>query len=163
MKANTVIVSLYATYRILKYYYQSLQSYCFQPAYSRIDVRESLWRDSSTRFARASFGNQAWFPICLWLPVFSDRWPYWETSTSAWCRVDVSLTDVSLTENSWMLRPLNKASLGYCALDQCVPTLDCVTHGSHKAGTTAAICHPIGYWRSWPDLTQHNVSHTQKA
>jgi hypothetical protein len=32
-------------------------------------------------------------------------------------RVDVSPTDVSLTESSWMLRPLNKASLGYCVPD----------------------------------------------
>jgi hypothetical protein len=40
------------------------------------------------------------------------------------CRVDVSPTDVSPTENSWMLRPLNKASLGYCVPDQCAPTLD---------------------------------------
>ncbi len=44
------------------------------------------------------------------------------------CRVDVSPIDVSLTENSWMLRPLNKASLGYYAPDRCVPTLDRVTH-----------------------------------
>ncbi len=29
------------------------------------------------------------------------------------CRVDVSPTDVSPTDSSWMLRPLNKASLGY--------------------------------------------------
>jgi len=40
------------------------------------------------------------------------------------CRVDVSPTDVSPIENSWMLRPLNKASLGYCVPDRCVPTLD---------------------------------------
>jgi hypothetical protein len=58
---------------------------------------------------------------------------------------DVSPTDVSPTESSWMLRPLNKASLGYYALDRCVPTLDRATHGSHKAGSTAAICLPIGY------------------
>jgi hypothetical protein len=37
------------------------------------------------------------------------------------CRVDVSPTDVSPAENSWMLRPLNKASLGYYAPDRCVP------------------------------------------
>ncbi len=61
------------------------------------------------------------------------------------CRVDVSPTDVSLTESSWMLRPLNKLSLGYYASDRFVPTLDHVTHGSHKAGSTAAICLPIGY------------------
>ncbi len=29
-----------------------------------------------------------------------------------------------------MLYPLNKASLGYCAPDQCVPTLDRVKHGT---------------------------------
>ncbi len=34
---------------------------------------------------------------------------------------------------SWMLHPLNKASLGYCAPDQCVPTLDCIRHGLHNA------------------------------
>jgi hypothetical protein len=43
------------------------------------------------------------------------------------------------------LRPLNKASLGYYAPDRCVPTLDRATHGSHKAGATAAIRLPIGY------------------
>ncbi len=48
------------------------------------------------------------------------------------CRVDVSPTDVSPTESSWMLRLWNKASLGYCAPDQCVPTLDCAMHGSYK-------------------------------
>jgi hypothetical protein len=61
------------------------------------------------------------------------------------CRVDVSLTDVSPTESSWMLRPLNKLSLGYYAPDRSVPTLDHVTHGSHKAGSTAAIRLSIGY------------------
>jgi hypothetical protein len=50
-------------------------------------------------------------------------------------RVDVSPTDVSLTKSSWMLRPLNKASLGYCAPDRCVPTLDHVRHGAHNAWT----------------------------
>ncbi len=49
------------------------------------------------------------------------------------CRVDVSPTDVSLTESSWMLRPLNKASLEYCVPDWCVPTLDRVRHGPHNA------------------------------
>ncbi len=77
------------------------------------------------------------------------------------CRVDVSPTDVSPTK-SWMLRPLNKASLGYCAPDQSVPILDCIMHGSHKAGSTAAIRLPIGYRRNWPNLTQHNVSNAYK-
>ncbi len=46
-------------------------------------------------FIHKQFIPSAWVPIC--------------------CRVDVSPTYVSLTESSWMLRPLNKASLGYCA------------------------------------------------
>ncbi len=49
-------------------------------------------------------------------------------------RVDVSPTDVSLTESSWMLRPLNKASLGYFPPDQCVPTLDRIKHGTCSIG-----------------------------
>jgi hypothetical protein len=61
------------------------------------------------------------------------------------CRVDVSPTNVSQSESSWMLRPLNKASLAYYAPDRCIPTLDRATHGSHKAGSTAAIRLPIGY------------------
>jgi hypothetical protein len=50
------------------------------------------------------------------------------------CRVDVSPTDVSLTKNSWMLHPLNKASLGYCAPDRCVPTLDRIKDGTSSVG-----------------------------
>ncbi len=60
---------------------------------------------------------------------------------------------VSPTESSWMLRPLNKASLAYYAPDRWVPTLDRATHGSHKAGSTAAVRLPIGYRLNWPDLT----------
>ncbi len=41
---------------------------------------------------------------------------------------------MSPTENSWMLRPLNKVSLGYCVPDQCVPTLDRVKHGTSSVG-----------------------------
>jgi hypothetical protein len=33
-----------------------------------------------------------------------------------------------------MLRPLNKASLGYCVPDRCVPTLDPVEHGTSSIG-----------------------------
>jgi hypothetical protein len=39
------------------------------------------------------------------------------------------------TESSWMLRPLDKAFLGYCAPDRCVPTLDRITHRRHNAWT----------------------------
>ena len=61
--------------------------------------------------------------------------PSFEKSKILYRRVDVSPTDVSPTENSCMLRPLNKASLGYCAPDRCVPTLDHVRHGAHNAWT----------------------------
>jgi hypothetical protein len=68
-----------------------------------------------------------------------------ERSDTRLCRVYVSPTDVSPTDSSWMLQPLNKASLAYYAPDRCVPTLDRATHGSHKAGSTVAIRLPIGY------------------
>jgi hypothetical protein len=64
------------------------------------------------------------------------------------CRVDVSPTDVSPTESSWMLRPLNKASLGYCVPDRCVPTPD--------RAPSAAIAALVGLrrlmdqWGVWP-------------
>ncbi len=59
-------------------------------------------------------------------------------------RVDVSHTDVSQTENSWMLRPLNKASLGYCVPDRCIPTLDCVKHGTSFVGRYRGLGRPPG-------------------
>ncbi len=43
---------------------------------------------------------------------------------------------MSLTESSWMLRPLNKASLGYCVPDRCVRTLD--------RASSAAIAASVG-------------------
>ncbi len=46
---------------------------------------------------------------------------------------------MSLTESSWMVRPLNKASLGYCVPDRCVPTLD--------RAPSAAIMASVGLWR----------------
>ncbi len=64
------------------------------------------------------------------------------------CRVDVSPTNVSQTKSSWMLRPLNKASLGYCVPDRCVPTLD--------HALLAAIAASVGLrrlmdqWGIWP-------------
>ncbi len=61
-------------------------------------------------------------------------------------RVDVSPTDVSPTESSWMLRPLNKASLGYCVPDRCVPTLDRVKHGTSFVGRR----HLMDQWGIWP-------------
>ncbi len=61
-------------------------------------------------------------------------------------RVDVPPTDVSPTENSWMLRPLNKASLVHCAPDRCVPTLDCIRHGTSSVG----LRHLMDQWGVWP-------------
>ncbi len=40
------------------------------------------------------------------------------------CNVSPSLTDVSPTENSWMLRPLDKVSLDYFAPDRTIPSLN---------------------------------------
>jgi hypothetical protein len=62
------------------------------------------------------------------------------------CRVDVSPTDVSPTENSWMLRPLNKASLVYCVPDRCVLTLDRVKHETSSVG----LRHLMNQWGVWP-------------
>ncbi len=58
------------------------------------------------------------------------------------CRVDVSPTDVSPIENSWMLRPLNKVSLGYCAPDRCVPTLDRDKHETCSVGRYRSLSRP---------------------
>ncbi len=38
------------------------------------------------------------------------------------CSVTPSPTDVSPTENSWMLHPLNTVSLGYFAPDRTIPS-----------------------------------------
>ncbi len=54
----------------------------------------------------------------------------------------------------WTKPPLEIVSLTDVSR---VPTLDRITHGSHKAGSTAAIRLPIGYRRKWPDLSQHKV------
>ncbi len=67
------------------------------------------------------------------------------------CRVDVSPTDESPTENSWMLRPLNKTSLGYCVPDRCVPTLDRVEHGTSSVG----LRHLMKLWGVWPASPTH--------
>jgi hypothetical protein len=50
--------------------------------------------------------------------------------------------DVSPTESSWMLCSLNKASLGYCAPDLCVPTLDPVKHGTSSVGCYRGLSQP---------------------
>jgi hypothetical protein len=41
-----------------------------------------------------------------------------------WCNVSPSPTDVSPTENSWLLHPLDKVSLGYFAPDRTIPSLN---------------------------------------
>jgi hypothetical protein len=53
------------------------------------------------------------------------------------CRVDVSPT-----ENSWMLRPLNKVSLGHCVPDRCVLTLKRVKHGTSSVGRYHGLGRP---------------------
>ncbi len=56
---------------------------------------------------------------------------------------------MSPTENSWMLGPLNKASLGYCAPDRCVPTLDRVKHGTSSVGLRS-LMDQCGVWPASP-------------
>ena len=41
-----------------------------------------------------------------------------------------------------MLRPVNKASLGYCAPDRCVPTLDRVKHETSSVGSYRGLGRP---------------------
>jgi hypothetical protein len=41
-----------------------------------------------------------------------------------------------------MFRPLNKASLGYCVPDRCVPTLDRVKHGTSFVGRYRGLGRP---------------------
>jgi hypothetical protein len=64
------------------------------------------------------------------------------------CRVDVSPTDVSPTESSWMLRPLNKASLECCVPDRCVPTLDRTPSASIAA--SVGLRRLMDQWGVWP-------------
>ncbi len=63
-------------------------------------------------------------------------------------QVGLWVMDVSPTENSWVLHPFNKASLGYCAPDRCVPTLDHAKHGTSSVG----LRHPMDQWGVWPAL-----------
>jgi hypothetical protein len=55
---------------------------------------------------------------------------------------------VSPIESSWMLRPLHKASLGYCAPDRCVPTLG---HAPSAAiAASVGLRHLMDQWGVWP-------------
>ena len=74
--------------------------------------------------------------------------PSFEKSKILYRRVDVSPTDVSPTENSWMLRPLNKASLRYCVPDRCVPTLDRAPSAAIAA--SVGLRHLMNHWGVWP-------------
>jgi hypothetical protein len=47
-----------------------------------------------------------------------------EEGANLWCNVSPSPTNVSPTENSWMLHPLDKISLGYCAPDRTITSLN---------------------------------------
>ncbi len=60
----------------------------------------------------------------------------------------MSPTDVSPTEISWMLHPLNKASLGYCVPDRCVPTLDRAPSATIAA--SVGLRRLMDQWGVWP-------------
>ncbi len=55
--------------------------------------------------------------------------------------------DVSPTENSWMFRPLNKASLGYCVPDRCVPT---ELAPSVTIAASVGLRRLMDQWGVWP-------------
>jgi hypothetical protein len=82
--------------------------------------------------------NQA-FAIFLTPLIFSLTH---KVRTYKGCRVDVFPTDVSPTENSWMLRPLNKAFLRYWAPDRCVSTMHHVQHGTSSVGRYGGLGWP---------------------
>jgi hypothetical protein len=69
------------------------------------------------------------------------------------CRVDMSPTDVSLTENSWMLRPLNKAPIDIVSLTNVSRPW---TASTMKLAPSAAIAASVGLqylmnqWGVWP-------------
>ncbi len=60
----------------------------------------------------------------------------------------MSPTDVAPTESSWMLRPLNKASLEYCVPDRCVPTLDRAPSAAIAASVD--LRRQMDQWGVWP-------------
>jgi hypothetical protein len=81
----------------------------------------------------------------VWWYVPWTMWPwalYHDHDDFVRCGVDVSPTDVSPTENSWMLHPWNKASLGHCVPDRCVPTLDRVKHATSSVGRYHGLGRP---------------------
>jgi hypothetical protein len=61
-----------------------------------------------------------------------------------------SRVDVSPTENSWMLRPLNKASLGYFVPDRCVPTPSMKLAPSAAIAASVSLRHLMNQWGVWP-------------
>ncbi len=69
--------------------------------------------------------------------------PHPPMASCEWCRIDVSPT-----ESSWMLRPLNKVSLGYCVPDRRVPTLDCAPSAAIAA--SVGLRHLMDQWGVWP-------------
>ncbi len=54
----------------------------------------------------------------------------------------MSSTDVSPTENSWMLRPWDKASLDIVSQTDLSPTLDRVKHGTSSVGCYPGLGRP---------------------
>ncbi len=51
-----------------------------------------------------------------------------------------------------MLRPWNKASLGHCVPDRCVPTLDRVKHATSSVGRYRGLRRLMDQWGVWPSL-----------
>ncbi len=78
------------------------------------------------------------------------------------CNVSPSPTDVSPTENSWMLQPLDKVSLGYFAPDRTIPSLnsDLIERSDTRLPTVARFSAAKG-WSSMCGLSVHKTEGRQ--
>jgi hypothetical protein len=78
------------------------------------------------------------------------------------CNVSPSPTDVSPTENSWMLHPLEKVSLGYFAPDQTIPSLSFdLLERSDTRLPTATRLSAAKRWSSMCGLRVHTTEGSQ--
>ncbi len=82
---------------------------------------ELVAQQSSKGLTRFGFWGHSW--SVLNLNRGHDQFLKFGGAPIIWCNVSPSPTYVSLTENSWMLHPLDKVSLGYFAPDRTISSL----------------------------------------
>ncbi len=85
-----------------------------------------------------------------------------ESPQYSWCNVSPSPTDVSPTENSWMLHPLDKVSLGYFAPDWTIPSLNSNWIERSDTRLPTAVCFSAAKrWSSMCGLSVHRTEGCQ--